>query len=250
MIKRKLHLSFDDFILSFIDITMHTEYKSVFESPFFHRLYLSHNKFGTKFSLYCIFQTKNFSLNKCTGRFCLEFEQNSSWLKFGFHSIDNRKTYNDCDIVQDYWKVTSQLIRIVSKSAITSVLRIHGFSGRIDDFIMLNKKVIKINKLLCSDDNRILYGLTKSICKSICKEGQYYDNKIRIVFIHTNLRLEKTNALLYLVCNFFRNNLNVYFSHEWIFFPRNFREHVRLYKVIIHLNFLYIIYTKNSYVLL
>ena len=115
---RYIHISFDDTISVFQDITENKDhYNSCFDNYFLGYLKWLHDEYGAVFSLYCFYFNNrgDFNLSMCTGIFAEEFQANSDWLKFGFHSYTPFSDFADIsyeEVMEEYEKVTMELSRI------------------------------------------------------------------------------------------------------------------------------------------
>lgn len=90
--QRIFHFSIDDTIEAFIDIS-NNKYESVFQNELFAWLKTLHDQYGLKTTCFVYYEGSGFSLSDCTDRFKSEFETNSSWLRFGFHTRNGNTTY-------------------------------------------------------------------------------------------------------------------------------------------------------------
>ena len=84
-----VHFSIDDCSAVFKDITENeNEYDYLFEQSFFKYLRSLHKKYDAKVTLYCFYDFNNFCIKNCTTKFKKDFEENSDWLKIGYHAYD------------------------------------------------------------------------------------------------------------------------------------------------------------------
>ena len=86
------HLSFDDVITVFEDLNKE-QYSSIFDNAELAWMKQLHDKYGVVISCYVFFEDNEFSLAECTGRYRDEFQSNSDWLRFGFHSRNGTTVY-------------------------------------------------------------------------------------------------------------------------------------------------------------
>lgn len=218
-----IHLSFDDVIEIFKDINANKDrYNSIFENKTLKYFKNLNKKYGVKISCYVFYEDEKFSLENCTDKYVKEFKENSSWLRFGFHSLNGNITYESevNTLVEDYKKTIFQLERIVGSEGIDNCIRLQSFKGKYDDIISLkNLNHQPIYGLFTADDKRKSYYLDEY-------QNEYiYNHDILILdniyFISTDLRLEfiedidnKINEFNY---SNWKNQLNYLeiFSHEW-----------------------------------
>lgn len=159
-------LSFDDTVDIFIDLfDKNNDYKSVFENSTLAWFKFLHEKYNVTISCFVFYQDEKFNLLQCDGRFLPEFENNSSWLRFGFHALDKNTIYGTNDdsleIVTDYENTINALKNIVGNSCIDNVIRLQSFQGTKNEI----KGLIKLDDepivgLLSSDDGRNNYYLS------------------------------------------------------------------------------------------
>jgi hypothetical protein len=190
MITKKVHLSFDDVIYAFHEIDSNN-YKSIFESAFFGYLKELHLKYNIKCSCYCFYQAEEFSLRMLDDRYQKECEQNSDWLRFGFHSIDSKKRYEFAsteETLQDYKLLTNALVKIVGKKAITPVLRLHYYeaNSNVTD-VLFNEGILA---LLTDEENRSSYNLPVFALQVLEEKGVYKEDALHLTYYQTSLRVE------------------------------------------------------------
>lgn len=216
--KKTIHISMDDVIEVFRDLTLHEKiYKSIWENPVLGTLKEQHDLYGAIFSLYVYFENDTYSIDKTTEKFRKEFEENAIWLKFGFHAYSEQRDYcteNEDLLYVDYCKTIEELERIVGRKAIDHVVRFHRFvAGRN----AIGKLKGLLDGLLTADDERISYDLPGEVCREINKYGHYIDT-YGIHYIKTDIRLEWIEDSALSVIDRFvsseREHIEI-FSHEW-----------------------------------
>lgn len=156
-----------------------------------------HNKYGAKFSMYVFEEYDNFNLKDCTAYFKKEFENNSSWLKFGFHAYNNLENYNNIDttkIIDEYNEVLKELKRIVGEASITNVVRLEKFVINKANAKALENVENGIAGLLGADTiERQDYYLNEEENNILFKNDYYYDNENNIFLYNTDFRIENLN---------------------------------------------------------
>lgn len=220
------HLSFDDTIQIFEDITNNREnYTSIFENSTLKWLRKLHEDTGVKVSFYVFNLDGEFSLSQCTTKFVKEFENNSEWMKFGFHSEKAGKRYdaeNQLFITEDYNSTIRSLIEIVGQKSIDHIIRLEGFTGTWFGIKELTKNVTEpIVGLFGPDDGRKCYYLDEARSSYLYCHDSYFDAEMDLVFISTDLRAEyitniedKINEFKTDAWNNQRRIVEV-FTHEW-----------------------------------
>ena len=94
--KGKIHFSIDDFFTAFIDLTENRkEYSSLFEQPVFSFFKRLHQDYQAVFSCFCFYEEGKDGRNlaQVTDVFREEFQENSDWLRFGFHGLNSGANY-------------------------------------------------------------------------------------------------------------------------------------------------------------
>lgn len=200
-------------------------YNSIFDNKTLSWLRYLHEKYGVVVSGYIYFKTADFSISTCTGRFRTEFENNSDWLRFGFHSIHGGTSYKDASserITADYTAAISELVRIVGHKSIDNVIRLHCYEGnKLALESLMKVKDEPIVGLLTAEDKRKSYYLDAKTNRYIYCHDEYQDSN-GLYFISTDLRVELIteidNKLNEFETSAWNNQLGdfEFFTHEWI----------------------------------
>ncbi len=218
------HLSFDDVIEVFRDLTENEEvYDSIFENELLGWLKELHDKYGVNVSCYVYYQDEGFCLDDCTMKFQSEFKQNMDWLRFGFHSFDPETMYGadgNSDILEDYSKTVTCLKKVVGGG--TNVIRLHGYRASYSEVLdIMSDKQLPVTGLFCADDSRRSYYLDETESAYIYCHDEYTDEENGLRFIATDLRIEYIENVDKKIKEFqtdaWNNQLNdlVVFTHEW-----------------------------------
>lgn len=224
---RFMHVSLDDFIIAFEDITKNeSKYKSIFDNDTFSYLKDLHDKYGAVISCYSYYENDDasFNLSKCTNKFAKEFEENSDWLKFGFHTYNGSKNYEKTssdEAKSDYNKVISELLRITgSESCIDKVVRLQNFAGNEESIEAMINTENGIEGVLGADDKRRSYYLNNEDNSYLYTYDYYEVNNFE--FFRTDLRMELINDIdkeLEKVKNDSeyenKKDILIVFTHEW-----------------------------------
>ena len=83
-------------------------------------------------SFYCFESFSGIHLAEIPSQYQAEFEENSAWLRFGFHASDDHIRYDHTTpekAGEDYGRVVNELCRIVGERSIDHIPRIHCWSG-------------------------------------------------------------------------------------------------------------------------
>lgn len=220
--KNIFSLSFDDTILIFEDISS-KNYDSIFENATLAWYKDLHSKYGVTVSCFVYYEDGDFNLSDVTERYRDEFEKNSNWLRFGFHTVDKDTNYQTRNnLVSDYEKTVQQLKRIVGSNAIDNVIRLQNFQGTYAEISQLAKLDDEsIKGLLTADDMRQSYYLSSKANSYIYAQDELYDEDTGLYFFSTDFRTEyvdnmgsKLNELQKDCWNNQTGDL-VVFSHEW-----------------------------------
>lgn len=229
-----LHISFDDVIEVFYDLTKNLEiYNSIFKNKTLQWLRTLHEKWGGVFTCFCYFEKTGFSLSDCTEKFRDEFEQNSNWLKFAFHTKNEKTVYNNEseNPVGDYLKTTEELIRIVGSKSIDYVIRLQSFQGTKNTIMSLNNLPNGPCGFYSADDYRNSYYLNDLDNKYLYWHDYLIDQN-GICFISTDIRVEFVKSirkkLAEFESNIWCNQLDylIVFTHEWLLNKRRIRKKI------------------------
>ena len=220
-LKKLMHLSVDDAILVFRELHEST-YSSIFEHSILGFFRQMNELYGAVFSLYFFYQNGDFNLSQMTDRFKDEFEENSDWLKFGFHSGGTGKNYSvDSGFLEDYNEIIGHLVRACGKESIDKVPRTHNFGGTLEAVKAWKNADHGIIGLLSADDARNSHYHTDAQRDHLITYDELFDDVNSVYFARTDIRLERhaTVALLNTKLNSVLNDVNqrdkiIIFTHE------------------------------------
>lgn len=214
--------SIDDSINIFEDIYKNN-YDSIFENEELKWLKSLHEKTNGVITLYCFYENGDFNLSKMSNKYYKEFNENSNWLRVGFHSLNGAKNYSnsDSELAKDFQKTTYELERICGEKSIDNIIRLQNFAGNEDGIMKISNNIDEpIIGLYTSDDKRNNYFLDNNennyiYCHDIMKKNDLY-------FISTDLRIEfiknmKIKEREIENTNSWNNQKNILcaFTHEW-----------------------------------
>lgn len=194
----KLHISIDDTKWVFRDLKDEKP-KSLFDLPTFKFLLNLHEKYGSTFIFYCTYMGNTFRLTETPDIYREQFTEND-WLKFGFHTYDQRKDYqnrNELNMGKHYVDVTSEIRRITGRAEYNDFVRIHKFQGNKQACADLKK--LGVSALLTADDDRQSYFLSCAAEKQLHKDGHFTDPEIDLEFYRSLPRIETTLDILEIV---------------------------------------------------
>lgn len=214
-------LSFDDTVFLFEDL-LENNRESIFENITLSWFKELHDKYGVVISCYVYYEDGDFNLSQFPPTYRKQFEENSSWLRFGFHTINGETDYKSGVIVEDYKKTINELERIVGSESIDNVIRLQMFQGSYKEI----KKLAELDSepivgLLTADDNRQSYYLSEEVNDYIYSHDTYFDRDLDITLYSTDFRTEyvdNINKKLKELSEPSWNNQTgdlVVFSHEW-----------------------------------
>lgn len=220
--KKIFEFSIDDSINIFEDIYKNN-YDSIFENEELEWLKSLHEKTNGVITLYCFYENGDFNLSKMSNKYYKEFNENSNWLRVGFHSLNGAKNYSnsDSELAKDFQKTTYELERICGEKSIDNIIRLQNFAGNEDGIMKISNNINEpIIGLYTSDDKRNNYFLDNNennyiYCHDIMKKNDLY-------FISTDLRIEfiknmKIKEREIENTNSWNNQKNILcaFTHEW-----------------------------------
>ena len=218
-----IHISFDDCEKCFQNL-INNIYNSLFDEPFFNMLKDLHDKYNACFSLYVFTDTFN---NIASTKYQREFQENSTWLKFGYHALnggDNLNGVSYQSFNDRYNNFVKNCVRITGTNKIIDrVPRLANYVGSIHCINGGSDADCGLIGLLDADDDRISYIHSKLTKNWVDTQYEYFDNITNLYFIKTNLRIESSNNLNSDLNNILKTtkstNRNIeIFSHEWYFY--------------------------------
>ncbi len=125
---KKFCFTVDDNIRCLKDISENS-YQSVFDNAYFGMFKRLHEKFNLKVQLNIFYKDENFDLSMVSENYKKEFEINSDWLKFSFHSKEHKprpyefsdyeEVYNDCI------KTNNEIVRFAGENSLAKTTTIH-----------------------------------------------------------------------------------------------------------------------------
>lgn len=224
--EKYVHFSLDDTILLFEDLYQNSNrYSTIFDNDTLKYLKQLHSRYGIVVSCYTWYQKENFDLSMLSAQYQQEFQDNSDWLRFGFHALDSEAKYEtDADIEKlkkDYEKTVEQLVRITGgENCIDHVIRLHYYAGTKDGIQELANGKYRIKGLLAADnEGRKSYYFDDKISNEMYWTDKYIDNGI--YFFNTDLRMENykdiTEKLKEYKTSEYKTKADVLitFTHEW-----------------------------------
>ena len=162
---KEAHISIDDCTKCFRNLYENNN-DSIYQNTFFRTIKMLNKRYSFKVTLYCWSIKSGFEISQLNDRYRKEFEENSDWLKFGFHSSEKFNYLEDKHLgrkEKEFYKEVSDfndcIIHIAGKNSISSRLRLHYYTATDNEIQFLNE--IGVKELLTSHDGRISYNLTK-----------------------------------------------------------------------------------------
>lgn len=210
---KMMHFSFDDVIAALYDLTYRNKV-SIFDNAFFDMLKNMHDTYGCVFSCYCFLHildtdesTVLYSLSDVKDTWASEFAENSSWLKFGFHSRNNYFNYGSAtaeDAKEDYAEFCSQIYRITGTyDCLDLCPRLQNFAGNLVSCQALRDSNCGCVGFLASDYSETSstegrhsgYYLSLDNAQIIWRKGQFYDYENNLHFFGSSLRLDNITGV-------------------------------------------------------
>ncbi|WP_320165391.1 hypothetical protein [uncultured Trichococcus sp.] len=186
-----IHYSVDDIFKSFLNLS-NNDYDSIFEEEHLSFLKKLHDKYGINVSGYVFFEDGEYNLTDIPNDYALEFQENSDWLKFGFHSLNAETNYeneNTQKAKEDYEKVIKELTRITGgESAIDTTVRLHYYAASDEAIEGFQTAELGIERLLSPEDQRLAYNLDEEETSYLYQYD--YFNLNGLEYIKTDVRME------------------------------------------------------------
>lgn len=231
--KGKIHFSIDDFFTAFIDLTENRkENSSLFEQPVFAFFKRLHQDYQAVFSCFCFYEEGKDGRNlaQVTDVFREEFQENSDWLRFGFHGLNSGANYGstrfqtgECranyrQAGEDYEKTVKELERITGGGrCIDRVPRIHFYAGTAEACRAWMDASCGIRGLISAEDDRIAYFHTEEQSRTLRQQDRLDTTGLGLTFFRTKVRLENTEDIAAFLEDFGRQEKMeelLVFTHE------------------------------------
>jgi hypothetical protein len=223
-----IHISFDDVIDIFVDLTRNKEtYLSLFDNAVLSYFRDLHELYGAVISCYCYYEdkNKNFDLTMVPDIWKDEFSENSSWLKFGFHTRNESVRYDQAppeEAADDYNRYIAEMLRITGNSeSIDRAPRLHYFAGTLECIEAMKNTHLGLLGVLGADDDRRSYYLDDVRSHYLRTRDSLHDNVNKMTLFSTDFRIEKIDDIddklkeLEKSRNQPYSNALILFSHEW-----------------------------------
>lgn len=212
------HVSFDDVCDVLLDITRNENiYSSIFNNLFLSQLKDMHEKFSAKFVLFIYEKNapKEYDIAKVTKNFKQEFEDNSDWLRFGYHSIEPTTLFDHSVDIAEFERSYIKTNKIITESLGKNVttLRLHRFKADAAKVAYLYKSGVR--GLLCADDDRGSYDLTDDKVHDL-RSNEFVEFN-GITYFKTDLRFDKKLFIFFDMWKLRNRDFLVLFAHEWAF---------------------------------
>lgn len=231
----QIHLSVDDTLLIFRDLTENTDYDSIFDQPQLAFCRDLHERYGMVFSFYCFYSGGDFSLAQATDAFRTEFARNADWMKFGFHAKD-AAAYGqiDAETEQYYYEQTLQELRRITggdQCIDTGFLRLDRFWGTAEIVEALHETEDGPEGLLCAEEDpqRTSYDLTPDEAGQMYLQDYYYKEN-GMYYTPTDLRVENIKSVVDFyrsIRQLFGQKTQVIFTHESLLLDAEVKKYLQ-----------------------
>lgn len=223
-----IHFSIDDCNDLFKDLTENQEiYHSIFDQEFLGFLKKMHESYDIVFSLYVFYdwnlEETGFDLSMATNKFQREFEENSEWLKFGYHASDaDFYKRNSPQEAKEYYNETiMELVRVVGEKSIDTFVRLDRYTANEQVVDALHNTDYPVCGLLIADradaETRSSYDLSKKE-QEICYTQDWYCDDRGMCYTPTDVRLESISSddeFYNLINNMGNQQILTIFTHEY-----------------------------------
>ena len=193
-----VHFSCDDVYACLYDLILNQDtYESIFENDFFAGLKECHVKTGACFTLNTfntVTTIPNYDISNVPTKFQKEFQANKSWLRFAFHAENENTNYASAtDVLTSYNKFVASIYKLTGDyDCIDRIVRLHYFSGSLENVLLIKDADYGIIGLLTADDMRTSYYLSNEQSETARLKGKYFDLKNELLFIKTLSRNPQT----------------------------------------------------------
>lgn len=216
--ERRIHISIDDTIELFQDLTKNEEsYTSIFDNYELKYCKKLHDEYGMEFSFYCFYKTTDFTLASATTKFKNEFEENSSWLKFNYNAYDDKQDLNEVEFEvfkEEYDTFLNDIKNIVGEKSLDAFTRLRFFHGtkEICEYMKSNGTL----GFYAADDNRASYYLSDNFNNELKNKDYIKDMDNDLFFVHTDLRLDNESNVFFDLFKLRDSSSIEIFTHEWL----------------------------------
>ena len=193
---KRVQFVIDDVIWVFRDLTRQKP-KSLFDNEYMKMLKRAHDEYGLKVQLNVFYRTcfwygnDEFSLSDMTDSYKKEFEENSDWLKLGFHSKEEWPDYPyvnaDYDLVNDNFNlIKNEVIRFAGENTFAKSVLPHwapmskeGVQALYDNGIRIMYASVGEKALLDADTAGLPYGHSFRLLHNKKPESGVYNKPTR-----------------------------------------------------------------------
>lgn len=188
-----MHVSFDD-VASCLTKLFGSPHSSIYDVPFFANLKTLHETYGAVFSCYVYVER----LSNVNSNYASDFIDAKSWLKWNFHTLNNKQYTSSVPINADYDLGISRLLTMVGND---KECLDHQMRGNYYELSLANAEYVRDNTthssyIFCAKDpfgttpgNYYLDELQK---KLVYANSLFFDVKNRVIFVQTCARLDES----------------------------------------------------------
>ncbi len=187
----EVFISIDGVTEVFEDLTEHRDdYDSIFDNETLGFLKYCHDTYGAKFTLYCYFESDDFSLTMAPETYREEFEQQAEWLRFGF--CGNSEDSPSIELVPDqlgadFTKFAKEMVRITGDTFVD--LRLADRKMGPEAVKALKDRGVRA--LFTVSDEKAGYYFTQEQNAAVMAEDYYVDEANKMTFVTTDLCLDE-----------------------------------------------------------
>ncbi len=193
---RTYSITIDDAVDLFAEIVQNN-YSSIFEHPTLEFLRRMHQDYGSVFSFY-LFEKgtlyETFDLSQMTDKFRSEWEDNSDWLRLGFHAQKEIPPYpyrntSYQEALNDFFAVRDQVFRFAGEQTWDRFIRSHYWSGSLESCWAWRDTGIR--GFYGAMEERQSYYLSPKANTFVGSCDYWRDNIEDIVFVQTDIWIER-----------------------------------------------------------
>ena len=187
-------LSLDDNIWCLRDAAKYaSEYKSIFDNPYFAIYKKVHDLYDTKVQMNIYYQCEGFDLSMMPDKYKSEFKENADWFRFSFHARQNdpdkpylNTTYEA--LLSDYDKVVAEIRRFAGQE-IQPVTTLHWGESTREGVRALRARGIRclFGFVGTPGDVGCAYYLDKGLSDHIYGRDFWYDAEEDMIFATINI---------------------------------------------------------------
>jgi len=214
-----VEFSIDDATEILWDINNNPQWESIFDEERMAMLKQFHETYDADVTLFLYENVWDWNIDDFPSKYKNEFEENSDWLKLGWHSYDDQNPEDSgitsSEMIESFNRTYREIERFAGKDSWAKELRLHYWYG--DEELMMALSEAGIDYIYYPDRDTIGYDFDEKEDELIRQNGslekEYNDDSM--VYVLTDFRFEDDDRL-YDELESVNKDKIVVFTHAWI----------------------------------